>query len=144
MLLLLLLRSLLLCVLLLFVLQLLFYIPCCHRLLTSFVIVPTSSTTTSIHYQHRNTTNNNANNNTNEYVDRARGFAFRRLDGTMNVQKRDVALRDFKEQPSISVMIMSLKAASLGLNMMHARNVFLLDCWWNPTTEEQAIDRTHR
>ena len=41
-------------------------------------------------------------------------------------------------------MIMSLKAASLGLNMVAANHVLLLDLWWNPTTEEQAIDRAHR
>lgn len=41
-------------------------------------------------------------------------------------------------------MIMSLKAASLGLNMVAACHVVLLDLWWNPTTEDQAIDRAHR
>ena len=41
-------------------------------------------------------------------------------------------------------MIMSLKAASLGLNMVAACRVILLDLWWNPTTEDQAIDRAHR
>lgn len=39
---------------------------------------------------------------------------------------------------------MSLKAASLGLNMVAACHVLLLDLWWNPTTEDQAIDRAHR
>lgn len=39
---------------------------------------------------------------------------------------------------------MSLKAASLGLNMVAACHVLLLDVWWNPTTEDQAIDRAHR
>lgn len=41
-------------------------------------------------------------------------------------------------------MIMSLKAASLGLNLVVACHVLLLDLWWNPTTEDQAIDRAHR
>jgi len=41
-------------------------------------------------------------------------------------------------------MIMSLKAASLGLNMVAACHVIMLDLWWNPTTEDQAIDRAHR
>ena len=39
---------------------------------------------------------------------------------------------------------MSLKAASLGLNMVTASHVLLIDVWWNPTTEDQAIDRAHR
>lgn len=41
-------------------------------------------------------------------------------------------------------MLMSLKAGNLGLNMVAATHVVLLDLWWNPTTEDQAIDRAHR
>lgn len=44
----------------------------------------------------------------------------------------------------VTVMIMSLKAASLGLNMVAACHVLMLDLWWNPTTEDQAVDRAHR
>ncbi|KAK2969852.1 hypothetical protein RJ640_030161 [Escallonia rubra] len=69
---------------------------------------------------------------------------YRRLDGTMSVAARDKAVKDFNNLPEVSVMIMSLKAASLGLNMVAACHVLLLDLWWNPTTEDQAIDRAHR
>ncbi|XP_038712554.1 helicase-like transcription factor CHR28 isoform X2 [Tripterygium wilfordii] len=69
---------------------------------------------------------------------------YRRLDGTMSVVARDKAVKDFNTLPEVTVMIMSLKAASLGLNMVAACNVVLLDLWWNPTTEDQAIDRAHR
>lgn len=69
---------------------------------------------------------------------------YRRLDGTMSVLARDKAVNDFKTLPEVTVMIMSLKAASLGLNMVAACHVLLLDLWWNPTTEDQAIDRAHR
>lgn len=69
---------------------------------------------------------------------------YRRLDGTMSVAARDKAVKDFNSLPEVSVMIMSLKAASLGLNMVAACHVILLDLWWNPTTEDQAIDRAHR
>ncbi|XP_052180410.1 helicase-like transcription factor CHR28 isoform X2 [Diospyros lotus] len=69
---------------------------------------------------------------------------YRRLDGTMSVAARDKAVKDFKTLPEVSVMIMSLKAASLGLNMVAACHVLLLDLWWNPTTEDQAVDRAHR
>ncbi|PON71009.1 Cdk-activating kinase assembly factor [Parasponia andersonii] len=69
---------------------------------------------------------------------------YRRLDGTMSVTARDKAVKDFNTLPEVSVMIMSLKAASLGLNMVAACHVMLLDLWWNPTTEDQAIDRAHR
>ncbi|KAK3433163.1 hypothetical protein EUGRSUZ_D00684 [Eucalyptus grandis] len=69
---------------------------------------------------------------------------YRRLDGTMSVHARDKAVKDFNTQPEVTVMIMSLKAASLGLNMVSACHVLLLDLWWNPTTEDQAVDRAHR
>ncbi|KAJ7946934.1 Helicase-like transcription factor CHR28 [Quillaja saponaria] len=69
---------------------------------------------------------------------------YRRLDGTMSVVARDKAVKDFNTLPEVSVIIMSLKAASLGLNMVSACHVLLLDLWWNPTTEDQAIDRAHR
>ncbi|CAI9087534.1 OLC1v1021621C2 [Oldenlandia corymbosa var. corymbosa] len=72
------------------------------------------------------------------------GIQYRRLDGTMSVVARDKAVKDFNTRPEVSVMIMSLKAASLGLNMVAACYVLLLDLWWNPTTEDQAIDRAHR
>ncbi|CAI9292704.1 unnamed protein product [Lactuca saligna] len=71
-------------------------------------------------------------------------IGYRRLDGTMSVVARDKAVKDFNTLPEVSVMIMSLKAASLGLNMVAACHVILLDLWWNPTTEDQAIDRAHR
>uniref|UniRef100_A0A7N0TJC4 Helicase-like transcription factor CHR28 n=1 Tax=Kalanchoe fedtschenkoi TaxID=63787 RepID=A0A7N0TJC4_KALFE len=69
---------------------------------------------------------------------------YRRLDGTMSVLARDKAVKDFNTIPEVTVMIMSLKAASLGLNMVAACHVMMLDLWWNPTTEDQAIDRAHR
>ncbi|CAI9765628.1 unnamed protein product [Fraxinus pennsylvanica] len=69
---------------------------------------------------------------------------YMRLDGTMSVGARDNAVKDFNTNPEVTVMIMSLKATSLGLNMVAACHVLLLDLWWNPTTEDQAIDRAHR
>ncbi|XP_074560878.1 LOW QUALITY PROTEIN: helicase-like transcription factor CHR28 [Curcuma longa] len=69
---------------------------------------------------------------------------YRRLDGTMSVAAREKAIKDFNNLPEVTVMIMSLKAASLGLNLVVACHVLLLDLWWNPTTEDQAIDRAHR
>ncbi|KAB1212461.1 putative SWI/SNF-related matrix-associated actin-dependent regulator of chromatin subfamily A member 3-like 2 [Morella rubra] len=69
---------------------------------------------------------------------------YRRLDGTMTLSARDKAVRDFTNIPEVTVMLMSLKAGNLGLNMVAACHVILLDLWWNPTTEDQAIDRAHR
>ncbi|XP_047156693.1 helicase-like transcription factor CHR28 [Vigna umbellata] len=62
----------------------------------------------------------------------------------MTLGARDKAVRDFNTEPEITVMLMSLKAGNLGLNMVAACHVILLDPWWNPTTEDQAIDRAHR
>ncbi|XP_014514431.1 helicase-like transcription factor CHR28 [Vigna radiata var. radiata] len=72
------------------------------------------------------------------------GILYRRLDGRMTLGARDKAVRDFNTEPEITVMLMSLKAGNLGLNMVAACHVILLDLWWNPTTEDQAIDRAHR
>uniref|UniRef100_A0A453RW38 RING-type domain-containing protein n=1 Tax=Aegilops tauschii subsp. strangulata TaxID=200361 RepID=A0A453RW38_AEGTS len=69
---------------------------------------------------------------------------YRRLDGTMSLNSRDKAVKDFNIDPEVRVMIMSLKAGNLGLNMVAACHVILLDLWWNPYAEDQAIDRAHR
>ncbi|GLT87148.1 hypothetical protein SLE2022_052470 [Rubroshorea leprosula] len=71
-------------------------------------------------------------------------FQYRRLDGTMTLAARDRAVKDFNTDPEVTVMLMSLKAGNLGLNMVAACHVILLDLWWNPTTEDQAVDRAHR
>ncbi|KAJ6813903.1 helicase-like transcription factor CHR28 isoform X1 [Iris pallida] len=69
---------------------------------------------------------------------------YRRLDGTMSLNSRDRAVQDFNSDPEVTVMLMSLKAGNLGLNMVAACHVILLDLWWNPSTEDQAVDRAHR
>ncbi|XP_059649855.1 helicase-like transcription factor CHR28 [Cornus florida] len=69
---------------------------------------------------------------------------YRRLDGTMTLGSRDRAVKEFNTDPEVTVMLMSLKAGNLGLNMVAACHVILLDLWWNPTTEDQAVDRAHR
>ncbi|XP_042050150.1 helicase-like transcription factor CHR28 isoform X1 [Salvia splendens] len=71
-------------------------------------------------------------------------ISYRRLDGTMSIVARDRAVKEFNTDPEVDVMLMSLKAGNLGLNMVSACRVILLDLWWNPTTEDQAIDRAHR
>lgn len=71
-------------------------------------------------------------------------FQFVRLDGTLNQQQRERVIREFSENPTILVMLISLKAGGVGINLTAASNVFLLDPWWNPAVEEQAIMRIHR
>jgi SNF2 family DNA or RNA helicase len=72
------------------------------------------------------------------------GYAFRRVDGSLSLAQREEQLCDFKTRPSVCVLLLSLRAASLGLNLVVANHVVLLDLWWNPAVEDQAIDRTHR
>jgi DNA repair protein RAD16 len=53
-------------------------------------------------------------------------------------------LRRFKEDPEVKVMLISLKAGGVALNLTVANHIFLMDPWWNPAAEMQAIDRAHR
>jgi SNF2 family DNA or RNA helicase len=50
----------------------------------------------------------------------------------------------FQEDDSVSTFLISLKAGGVGLNLTAADYVFILDPWWNPAAEAQAIDRAHR
>jgi hypothetical protein len=61
---------------------------------------------------------------------RARGYEYRRLDGTMSVAQRERAVLDFEGRPSVLVLLVSLKAAALGLNLVSANRVVLMDPWW--------------
>ena len=64
------------------------------------------------------------------------------LDGqTRNRRER---IERFQNDPSCGIFLISLKAGGLGLNLTSADYVFLLDPWWNPAVEMQAIDRAHR
>uniref|UniRef100_J3M1N6 Uncharacterized protein n=2 Tax=Oryza brachyantha TaxID=4533 RepID=J3M1N6_ORYBR len=69
---------------------------------------------------------------------------FRRLDGAMSLNLREKAVKEFNTDPEVRVMLMSLKAGNLGLNMVAACHVIMIDPWWNPYAEDQAVDRAHR
>ncbi|KAI4382285.1 hypothetical protein MLD38_008266 [Melastoma candidum] len=69
---------------------------------------------------------------------------FLRLDGTLNQQQRDHVIKQFSEDDSILVLLMSLKAGGVGVNLTAASNAFVMDPWWNPAVEEQAVMRIHR
>lgn len=64
--------------------------------------------------------------------------------GGMSMQARDDAIQAFNSEPSLRVILISLKAGGEGLNLQVANHVFLLDPWWNPACELQAIQRAHR
>lgn len=64
--------------------------------------------------------------------------------GRIPSKKRDPILKEFKENPDRTVLLMSYGAGSVGLNLQFCRYVFLFDRWWNPAIEDQAINRAHR
>ncbi|KAI8319070.1 hypothetical protein GQ54DRAFT_265935 [Martensiomyces pterosporus] len=72
------------------------------------------------------------------------GFSVCRLDGRMTPSQRDAVIRTFMTHPEYTVFLVSLKAGGVALNLTEASNVYLADCWWNPSVEVQAMDRIHR
>lgn len=72
----------------------------------------------------------------------ARGLDYCYLDGA--TRKRQAQVERFQEDDSVKIFLISIKAGGLGLNLTEADYVFLLDPWWNPAVEAQAIDRAHR
>lgn len=66
------------------------------------------------------------------------------LAGGMSAAARDAAMTIFARDPGRSVMVLSLRAGGVGLNLTAASNVFHFDRWWNPAVEAQAEDRAHR
>jgi superfamily II DNA or RNA helicase len=73
---------------------------------------------------------------------RREGIEHEYLDGRTRDRAERVAR--FQTDPGCALFLISLKAGGLGLNLTAADYVFLLDPWWNPAVEAQAIDRTHR
>ena len=64
--------------------------------------------------------------------------------GSLNVKQREETIKKFQEDIKEKIMILSLKAGGLGLNLTSASNVVHYDLWWNPAVEDQATDRTYR
>jgi SNF2 family DNA or RNA helicase len=64
------------------------------------------------------------------------------LDG--RTRDRQARVEEFQNKPDLKLFLISLKAGGLGLNLHAAEYVYLLDPWWNPAVEAQAIDRAHR
>jgi SNF2 family DNA or RNA helicase len=73
----------------------------------------------------------------------AAGVPFAYLDGSTPARRRDEEIARFRSGEA-SVFCISLKAGGFGLNLTEADYVFLLDPWWNPASEAQAVDRAHR
>ncbi|KAK4057785.1 hypothetical protein OIO90_001004 [Microbotryomycetes sp. JL221] len=67
-----------------------------------------------------------------------------RLDGGMNRDQRTQAMDTFKSDPRCEVLLVSLRAGGVGLNLTAARRVYLMEPFWNPAVENQAVDRIYR
>ncbi|KAM3690781.1 hypothetical protein ACB098_09G149800 [Castanea mollissima] len=74
------------------------------------------------------------------------GFKILRLDGSMNAKRRANVIEEFAipGPDSPTVLLASLKASGTGINLTAASRVYLLEPWWNPAVEDQAMDRVHR
>ena len=69
---------------------------------------------------------------------------FEYFDGSTSAIERERAIQNFQNNDECRVFLISLKAGGVGLNLTAADYVYIVDPWWNPAVEQQAIDRTHR
>ncbi|MEX2234126.1 MAG: DEAD/DEAH box helicase, partial [Cyclobacteriaceae bacterium] len=72
------------------------------------------------------------------------GITFCYLDGKTSLPHRKEQVEKFQGDENIKAFLISLKAGGVGLNLTVADYVYLVDPWWNPAAEQQAIDRAHR
>ncbi|KAL3418264.1 SNF2 family DNA-dependent ATPase [Phlyctema vagabunda] len=72
------------------------------------------------------------------------GITYTRLDGKMSRTARGAALDRFRDDPAIHVMLVSITAGGLGLNLTTANRVYVMEPQYNPAAEAQAVDRVHR
>ncbi|KAF7511062.1 hypothetical protein GJ744_005293 [Endocarpon pusillum] len=72
------------------------------------------------------------------------GLTFTRYDGQMRNDLREASLERLRTHSKTRILLCSLRAGSLGLNLTAASRVVILEPFWNPFVEEQAIDRVHR
>ncbi len=71
------------------------------------------------------------------------GWKIARIDGSQTIKKRTENVELFQNGDA-QIFLISLKAGGFGLNLTAASYIFLMDPWWNPAVERQAIDRAHR
>lgn len=71
-------------------------------------------------------------------------FRYLRYDGSMTFNERDDNVKTFSEDPTENILLVSLMAGNAGLNLTAASQVIVLEPFWNPFVEDQAIDRAHR
>ncbi len=74
----------------------------------------------------------------------AENIPYAYFDGSTSSTDREKAIQQFQNNHECRVFLISLKAGGIGLNLTAADYVYIVDPWWNPAVEQQAIDRTHR
>jgi len=72
------------------------------------------------------------------------GMPYALLTGEVPQQHREPIIKKFQDDPNVHLFFISIKAGGYGLNLTSADYVFILDPWWNPAVEEQAMSRAHR
>jgi non-specific serine/threonine protein kinase len=73
-----------------------------------------------------------------------KGIPYLYLDGSVPAEERNRAVAQFQGEEDTRIFLISLKAGGVGLTLTAADYVYLVDPWWNPAVEQQAIDRSHR
>lgn len=73
-----------------------------------------------------------------------RGYSYIRLDGSSRIADRRDLVADWQTRPDIFVFLLSTRAGGLGINLTAADTVIFYDSDWNPTVDQQAMDRAHR
>ncbi|DAZ92986.1 TPA: hypothetical protein N0F65_006341 [Lagenidium giganteum] len=79
-----------------------------------------------------------------QHLREVRGLRFGMLDGRMNSRERELAIAAFQVDDRLDVLLMSLRTGGMGLNLTAASHVFIMEPSWNPSIENQAVDRAHR
>lgn len=79
-----------------------------------------------------------------EIVLKRKGIRFHHFDGSIKAETRDFIIDEFNNNDKIKVFLSSYKAGGVGISLISANNVILLEPWWNDATEEQAISRVYR
>ncbi|CCW62394.1 unnamed protein product [Phytomonas sp. EM1] len=72
------------------------------------------------------------------------GIEFMRIDGTMTLTNRNITIQAFQTNPNVKLILASKTATGVGLNLTAANHVLVVDPWWNPAIEEQAVHRCYR
>ncbi|KAJ4357197.1 uncharacterized protein N0V89_001772 [Didymosphaeria variabile] len=75
---------------------------------------------------------------------RKKKYHYQRYDGSMKFDDRIEAVNEFMDKTTENIMLVSIKAGNAGLNLNKASQVIILDPFWNPFVEDQAVDRAHR